>query len=219
MGTTFYKVMRFNDEAVTKILSTWLDLVNGIEDKHNREAILQFTEDMKARLFTAPASPAVNYAGAHNSMPTGFAEHTLRVIKHFSKLVNEHKEHILHEFTQDDVVIAAMFHDMGKIGDNDHSYYLEQDSDWHRDRGMFYKINPEIEYLPIPNRSLYMLQHYGVKLPVHVYKAILVHDGPADEANRSYTCKEGMFPLLLQQADMIAATIEKNRYEKWCKEN
>lgn len=215
----YYKMMKFNDETQSKIIEAWLSTIDSLEDEDLKKKVTKFTEDMKEKLFTAPASPSVNYPAAHNCMPLGFVEHTLRVIKIFRKLVNEYKDQIQHDFTNDDVIIAAMFHDMGKIGDLNHTYYLDQDSDWHRDRGMFYTINDEIEYLRIPNRSLFLLQHYGIKIPIHVYKAILLHDGPAEEANRSYTMKEGLFALLLQQADMLAATFEKNRYEKWLKEN
>lgn len=219
MSTKYYKMMRFGENAQTEIIKGWLDVIGQIKNEDTQEKVRQFTADMKERLFSAPASPSVNYPAAHNCMPLGFVEHTLRVIKLFGNLVEENHKHIPHDYTGDDVILAAMFHDMGKIGDLENPYYLNQDSDWHRDRGMFYKINDDIEYLRIPNRSLFMLQHYGIKIPVHVYKAILLHDGPAEEANRSYTMKEGMFAMLLQHADQLAAVVEKNRYEAWLKEN
>ena len=221
MTQNIRRVMTFSDDTMTKVIQAWIDVIGSIKDDHNRAAIQKFTEDMKERLFSSPASPSVNYAGAHNCMPLGFVEHTLRVYKNFRRLVNEHKAtyDFPHEITDDDVIIAALFHDMGKIGDLDEPYYLEQPSDWHRDRGMFYQMNDKIEYLKIPLRALFMLQQYGVTLPIHVYKAILLHDGPAEEANRAYTMREGLFAMLLQHADQLAAMYEIRRYQQWEEKN
>jgi len=210
-----YRMMRFSDKTVDKTIKTWLAIVDSIEDENNKRAVKEFTEAMQDSLFSSPASPSVNYPAAHNCMPLGFVEHTLRVLKNFKALVNQHRDEIPHPVHDDDIIIAALFHDMGKIGDLENPYYFDQDSTWHRERGMFYKINPDIEYLKVPNRSLFMLQHFGAKLPMHVYKAILLHDGPADEANRAYCMREGLFAMLLQHADQLAAVFEKQRYEKW----
>ena len=35
-------------------------------------------------------------------------------------------------FTQEELLFAAMHHDLGKLGDGTKPYYLPQDSEWHR---------------------------------------------------------------------------------------
>lgn len=213
------KQMRFSEDAIQKVIEGWILLTDSIENENNRKAIKEFMEDFQERLFTQPASPSVSYAAAHNCLPCGLAEHSLRVYKIFRNLVNDHTDEFDHEITNDDVIIAALFHDMGKIGDHLDSYYLPQDSDWHFDRGMFYKLNPDIEYMKVQHRSLFLLQLYGVNLPLHVYKAILLHDGPHDEYNKPYSMKEGLFAVLLSHADVLAAMKEQKRYEDWLAEN
>lgn len=215
MGRPTRKQLRFSDAVIEKVIQGWIDVIGGIEDEDTRSKVQQFTEDMKEQLFTAPASPGVTYPAAHNAMPVGFVEHTLRVLKYFKKLVSDHEGEFDHPVTNDDIILAALFHDMGKIGDMHHPYYLLNDSDWHIERGMYYDFSPDIEYMKIPHRSLFMLQHYGVKLPMHVYKAILLHDGPAEEGNRGYTMREGLFTLLLQHADQLAAYAERRRWKEW----
>jgi HD superfamily phosphohydrolase YqeK len=134
-------------------------------------------------------------------------------------MVHEHMNEFNHTVSEDDIIIAALFHDMGKIGDEDNSYYLNQDSDWHYDRGMFYKLNSDIEYMKVQHRSLYILQHYGIKLNKHVFKAVLLHDGPHDQYNTQYSMKEGLFAILLSHADVLAALHEQKRYIEWEKKN
>jgi len=213
------KQMRFSDKTIEAVIQSWIDITDQIEDEHNRTAVKQFMEDFQSRLFSDPASPSVDYAASHNVLPCGLAEHSLRVLKIFRKLVKDNADDFDHPVLDDDVIIAALFHDMGKIGDDSDPYYLPQDSDWHADRGMFYKLNPDIEYMKVQHRSLYLLQLYGIKLPMHVYKAILLHDGPHDQYNTPYSMKEGLFAILLSHADVLAAMKEQRRYEKWEKEN
>ena len=44
-----------------------------------------------------------------------------------------------------------VFHDFGKIGSLEADYYLSQDSNWHRERGMMYKYNDQLQYISGPN--------------------------------------------------------------------
>lgn len=213
------KQQRFSGEVITKVIEGWVAVTDAIEDEHNKAAIKQFMEDFQERLFTQPASPSVDYQASHNCLPGGLAEHSLRVYKFFRKMVHEHMDDFDHPVTEDDIIIAALFHDMGKIGDVEDSYYLDQDSDWHADRGMFYKLNPDIEYMKVQHRSLYLLQYYGVELNKHVFKAVLLHDGPHDQYNTQYSMKEGLFAILLSHADVLAALKEQKRYLDWEKKH
>jgi len=209
------KQMRFSDKAIESIITTWIDVIGQIEDPDNKAAVAKFTEDFQERLFSDPASPSVDYAAAHNCLPGGFAEHSLRVLRNFKKLVSENEGQFDHEITNDDIVIAALFHDMGKIGDHLNSYYKPQDSDWHFDRGMFYALNRDIDYMKVQHRSLFLMQLYGIKVPIHVFKAVLLHDGPHDQYNTQYSMKEGLFAILLSHADVYAALTEQRRYTEW----
>ncbi len=207
--------MRFSDSAIEKVINTWITITDSIEDDNNRAGVKQFMEDFQERLFSDPASPSVDYAAAHNCMPCGLAEHLLRVLRMFKKLCDTHAGEFDHDIHNDDIIIAALFHDMGKIGDHKNAYYAPQDSDWHADRGMFYKINPDIDYMRVQHRSLFLLQHYGIKLPIHAFKAVLLHDGQHEPINSPYSMKEGLFAILLSHADLYAAFEEQRRYLDW----
>jgi len=113
-----------------------------------------------------------------------------------------------------------MHHDLGKVGDLDFDYYTPQDSNWHRDnRGEIYKFGPELQYMKVPDRGLWILQHFGIKVTDKEYIGIKLTDGMYDEANKSYYVTydpkfqlRSNLPYILHQADMMATRIE---YDGW----
>ena len=125
-------------------------------------------------------------------------------------------------FTDEELVFAAMHHDLGKVGDLEHDYYIPQDSDWHRkNQGAIYKHNPSLQYMKVPDRGLWLLQHYGVKVTDKEYIGIKLTDGLFDEANKSYLMSynpdfalKSNMPHILHQADMMATYIEGDLWNK-----
>ena len=102
------------------------------------------------------------------------------------------------------VVRAAFLHDLGKIGNEDILYYKEQLSDWHRKRGMVFEIDYEsdLTYLPVPIRSLWWAQKFGVYLSEEEVQAILCHDGPDSKGgNLVSALNEGPLTMILHFAD------------------
>jgi hypothetical protein len=74
----------------------------------------------------------------------------------------------------------------------------------------------------VPDLSIYLLHHYGVKMTWNEYQAIKIHDGMYDDGNKPYfvarTAKAKLktnLPLILHHADHMAAQIE---YETWRKD-
>jgi hypothetical protein len=112
------------------------------------------------------------------------------------------------------MVMAALFHDFGKVGDLDESYYLEQDSDWHREKlGQMYKINEDMQSMPNAERGLWLLQHFGVQLTLDEWIAIRANDGAEAPENKPYgTLSIPNLALLTQHADQMAAKQEKEKY-------
>jgi predicted HD phosphohydrolase len=54
-------------------------------------------------------------------------------------------------FTKQELIFAALHHDLGKLGDPDEGpYYVNQDSDWHRKRGELYTHNENLQYFKAP---------------------------------------------------------------------
>ena len=104
--------------------------------------------------------------------------------------------------------------------DLDNEYYIPQTSDWHRtNRGEIYTHNPDLQYMKVPDRGLWLLQHYGVKVTDKEYIGIKLTDGLYDEANKAYLMSynpdwalRSNMAYILHQADMMATHIE---YDQW----
>ena len=115
-----------------------------------------------------------------------------------------------------------MHHDLGKVGDLEHDYYIPQDSDWHRkNRGEIYKHNPALQYMKVPDRGLWLLQHYGVHVTDKEYIGIKLTDGLYDDANKAYLMSynpdynlRSNMAYILHQADMMATHIEFDQWKR-----
>ena len=95
-------------------------------------------------------------------------------------------------------------------GDLNGDYYLEQQSDWHRERGMLYTYNRDIQYMTSAQRGLYLMQYFGVHLTSDEYLAILLNDGMYTDDNKAYGMKEPTLAVLVHHADRMACQFEKN---------
>ena len=204
-----------------QIQDNWKELIDIIEkyfDGERKENLLKMYDDFKDRMMFAPASAK---AAFHNAMPGGYVEHILHIIQNSLQLKQIwHNNGAMINFTDEELVFAAMHHDLGKVGDLEHDYYIPQDSDWHRkNQGAIYKHNPQLQYMKVPDRGLWLLQHYGVKVSDKEYLGIKLADGLYDDCNTAYLKSYNPdFNLrtnlcyIIHQADMMATHIE---YDEW----
>ena len=124
------------------------------------------------------------------------------------------------DFTDEELVMAALHHDLGKVGDLSEDNYIPNDSEWHRkNQGLVYKHNPRLEYMTITDRAIFILQHFGIVLTPNEYIGLRLTDGLYEEANKTYymnwskdnTLRTNI-AYILHQADMMASRIE---YDMW----
>ena len=209
-------------EQIEMNWQTLIDLIEKYISEDRKENLLKFYEDFKDRMMFAPASGKGHF---HNAMPGGYVEHILHIINHSLEIKEVwEKNDAMINFTEEELVFAAMHHDLGKVGDLDNDYYIPQTSDWHRiNRGEIYTHNPDLQYMKVPDRGLWLLQHYGVKVTDKEYIGIKLTDGLYDEANKSYLMSynpdwalRSNLPYILHQADMMATHIE---YDQWKRSN
>ena len=133
---------------------------------------------------------------------------SLRVLSFVSKLVGVYD--LGNKISRESMILSSLFHDWGKVGGLDGDYYLEQQSDWHRERGMLYTHNRDIQYMTTAQRGLYLMQHFGIHLTSDEYLAILLNDGMYPDDNKIYAMKEPTLAVLVHHADRMACQFEKN---------
>ena len=122
-------------------------------------------------------------------------------------------------YTEEELFVAALNHDLGKIGSLEHVSVVPSTDEWRKKNlGEMYTFNTNNEYMTVPDRSLFLLQQAGIQLTTNEWIAIKTHDGLYDQANEAYlkgfmpeTKPRTSLPFILHQADLMAARIEFER--------
>ena len=176
MSLTKDKIQK-NYEKHLKIVETY------ITDR--KDKVLSMIDSFQEEYALAPASGKTWY---HNAFPGGYVDHVNRVVEYAVKQMRLYKEmggDI--DFTEEELVFAALFHDLGKLGDGDKMNYLPQTDKWRQDKlAEMYTNNPELDFMLIPDRSLFVLQKFGIEVTKKEFLAIRLHDGVFDDANKAY---------------------------------
>jgi hypothetical protein len=155
--------------------------------------------------FTAPASSKDSF---HNSFPSGLAEHNLNVLSNLIAL-NEAGEM---EFTDEDMCVVALLHDIGKVVNTDGTpFYVPQTEQWKQDRGENYEYDYGSVYFPTNLRTMFVIQNAGFKLTPTQYQAILLNDGMYLDGNKVFMYRQTPLSILLHQADHLASMKEKKK--------
>ena len=206
-----------------QIVDNWNKLMKLIEDTfegERKEKLLKMYEYFENRMSIAPASGKAHY---HNAMVGGYVEHVLHVTDcavQIKKLWESNGAEI--NFTDEELIFAAMHHDLGKVGDLEEDYYIPQDSDWHRkNQGSIFKHNPKLQYMSVTDRAIFLLGHFQIPMTEWEYIGLRLTDGMYEEANKTYYMSynpdwalKSNIAYILHQADMMATHIEGDEWKR-----
>ena len=199
-----------NFEKHKKIVDTY------ITDR--KDSVLAMLDSLGENYVMAPASGRSWY---HNAFAGGYVDHVNRVVEYAvkqSRLYQEMGGTV--DYTDEELVFAALFHDLGKIGDGTKANYLPQTDKWRQDKlSEMYTFNPDLDFMLIPDRSLFILQNFGIKVSQKEFLAIRLHDGVFDKANEAYffsnvesSRQKTSIISVLHSADFLASKVE---YDMW----
>ena len=202
-------------EQIQANLEEFYNLITEYISEPRASELLALYKDQEDILVMAPAS---SKAAFHNSFPGGYVDHVIRVVKAgFNVRTAWHLMGAnIDTFTEEELVFACINHDLGKLGLFGKPRYIPNDSEWHvKNQGANYKPNAELPFLPVQDNSLFILQSAGIQLTMNEYIAIKIHDGLYDDGNKAYLISgqnesklRSCLPLIVHQADMIAARVE-----------
>lgn len=207
-----------------QINNNWKKVIQLIKDtfeagSERREKLLTMYQYFESRMMMAPASAKEHF---HNAFPGGYVEHILHVVDFSIKLFDVWEQSGSYiNFTKEELVFAALHHDLGKVGDLENDYYIPNDSTWHRqNQGLIYKHNTELQYMKIPDRSLWLLQQFGITVTEKETLGIKLADGLYDDTNSAYLKSynpdwqlRSNLPHIIHQADMMASRIEHDEWK------
>ena len=205
-----------------QIQENWSKLRGIITDTFSGERLEKLNEMydyFEERMCLAPASGREHY---HNAHPGGYVEHVLHITDLVVQIWDMGGKNgaSIDDFDKEELIFAALHHDLGKVGDLTEDYYVHNDSDWHRkNQGLMYKHNGKPHYMTVTDRGLFLLQHFGIKMTENEYLGLKLTDGMYEEANKNYYISyspdrqlKTNIAYILHQADMMASHIE---YDEW----
>jgi hypothetical protein len=201
-----------------QIQQNWTDLEETIKSyisEPRRSQLLDFYSKYSERIMLMPAAHKKEY---HNAFPGGYVDHVLRVVQCALKLNKVWVEMGVDTstYTVEELVFAALNHDLGKMGDEQNESYIPQTDQWRKEKlGEDYKFNDRLEYMSVPDRGLHLLMSHSVTFSRNEMLAIKLHDGLYDDANKPYlmswspeTKPRTALVFIVHQADLMAARIE-----------
>ena len=206
-----------------QIVDNWnklMKLIEDVFDGERKEKLLKMYNYFENRMSIAPASGKAHY---HNAMVGGYVAHVLHVTKlaiQIKEVWESNGAEI--NFRDEELVFAAMHHDLGKVGDLEEDYYIPQDSDWHRkNQGSIFKHNPKLQYMSVTDRAIFLLGHFQIPMTEWEYIGLRLTDGMYEEANKTYYMSynpdwalKSNIAYILHQADMMATHIEGDEWKR-----
>ena len=205
-------------EQIQKNWEQLRNLITNTFDGERLERLNKMYDHFEDRMCLAPASGREHF---HNAHVGGYVEHVLHVIDCALKITNLWQASgATINFTTEEVIFAAMHHDLGKVGDMDKDYYVPQESEWHRkNQGSIFNHNPELQYMTVTDRAIFLLNQFGINMTEWEYVGLRLTDGLYEEANKSYYISynkdwalKSNIAYILHQADSMATHIE---YDEW----
>tara|TARA_R110001632_G_scaffold49600_1_gene124012 strand:+ start:29 stop:772 length:744 start_codon:yes stop_codon:yes gene_type:complete len=196
-------------------------LIDATFSGERLERLNEMYDFFEERMCLAPASGREHF---HNAHPGGYVEHVLHItqfVQQIYRLWGQNGAKI-DNFTEEELIFAALHHDLGKVGNLVEDNYIENDSDWHRkNQGLIYKHNPKIDYMTITDRACWILQHFNVNMTENEYIGLRLTDGLYEEANKGYYMNYSKdnqlttnMAYILHQADMMASKIEFDQWKR-----
>jgi hypothetical protein len=162
-------------------------------------------------------SPASGNVGYHNCYTGGYIDHIFNVCKNALKV----KELFVSmggqvDFTDEELVFCALHHDLGKLGSKGKPYYVANPSDWHiKNQGKVFIANPELSHMTHTDRTMFLLQQYGIEVTEAEYFGMKLTDGLYDEDNTKYLKvfditkrMKYKIPYIMHWADHMSTVIE-----------
>ncbi len=168
------------------------------------DSFLKLLEDETTWL-TSPASTRF-----HMSEEQGLLMHSVGVTETLLRF----REFLAPAIPEESCIIVGLFHDAGKLGMPGKPLYLPNDDEWMvKNRGIRYKVNPEVVAMGLAVRSLYLVTQY-IPLSEAEAQAIAYHDGQYIDDNKIIAHKEEPLTLILHWADYWTAHIYEEGREK-----
>jgi hypothetical protein len=197
---------KLTDEQIEKNKEMVDNMIDLMPEPRRSKMMEMFEGMVGFEFYMAPASSRENY---HACFPGGLCDHSIRVTQNLHEIA---KVLAPKQYSSHTLNFVGLVHDLGKVGDGTKPYFkiLEgQDNLWRRKRGELYETNKELVYMPTSDRTIFVLNRYGISMSDEEFQAIRISDGQYAKSNVEYSMQETDLALLLHFADRWACAQEK----------
>jgi hypothetical protein len=161
--------------------------------------VMYSEEHLGMELAVAPASGKAHF---HSAYRGGYIDHVMNVCKNAIGMMKQYKENGgIIDFEVEELLFAALHHDLGKLGDLSGPYYFD-----------------------VTHRALFTLQKYGIQFTQKEMLGIMLADGLYNKGNEKYFISydenfqlKTELPYLLHWADHMSCRIENSEYRNGVK--
>jgi hypothetical protein len=169
-------------------------------------SIISYMDNNSERIMLAPASTKRDYTCCH---PGGLVEHSLRVLQNMAKLRQVYN--LTDSVSTQSIILCSLFHDIGKVGTESKEYYVDNTSDWHRDKlGIYYNVADRFQHVPVSQLSLFTLSQNKVEIDIDEWYAVSTI-GSKGQREELPSQGEPWISVLLSQAVKAACVMGKGK--------
>ena len=212
--------MNKTEKQLVETYEAFIKLIEKVFTGERKQKLLHMysEEELGRELAVAPASGKSHF---HSAYVGGYLDHVMNVIKNAMKLKKLFEDGAGSiDFTDEEIVFAAMHHDLGKLGNGKHPYYLPQQDDWaQKKKNEFFVHNPELQYFDVTHRALWLLNQYGITYTEKEMLGIMLADGLYNKANEKYFISyhedfqlKTELPYIIHWADHMSC---RQEFAKW----
>jgi hypothetical protein len=190
----------------------------GNPDRLEKLLFMYSESELGSELSVAPASGKLHF---HSAYVGGYVDHVMNVCKNSMGMLKQFRDAGgFIDFTIEEMLFAALHHDLGKLGDGKLPYYIPQDSDWHRkNKKEIFVQNGDLHYMDVTHRALWLLNQYGLKFSQKEMLGIMLADGLYNEASKQYFVSysedyqlKTELPYIIHWADHMSCRLEHSQY-------
>ena len=168
-----------NDTELMDLYKSYTDYLKLLDNPHIEHMINVIGERLLMSSYTLRKDEP--YCG-----PGGVIKFAVDSFKIASKMANSFKTEMT-DISKKTIAMITLLFPIGRIGDLENNLFIEQKSDWHRDKlGQLYDWNSKCPKMSAQHRTLNLLQYFGVKLEYDEMLGIICSGGMHLEENKFY---------------------------------
>lgn len=138
----------------------------------------------------------------------GIVEYALELAKTASLLSST----LNYNVSKGSIVKSSLLSIIGRIGNDKYDRFVEQDSDWHKEKlGQYFKWNEDCEKYKIQDMALYYIQRFNIFLSWDEWQAIALIGEENDERAAFYSESKSKLAQLLDMSHRIVISTEKDK--------